>query len=429
MANEWAGGLEDLFESGTDETMLLMYPSAPHRLYLIAGLFYTASGLSCWCFNKDGQLYNNLYPSFAPFLDFFRLGGCIDYVTKNVANAAPTVLTDPLDMVWLADYVVSENIIIIAGPVFSNRSSVKNVEDSLRKLSISAGIRESLLQKLEKVPVMSPSDIVRHMKMIHYIINGSLLSAGDIHYQETPNFAGIRKQVPPPTQEVNPERLLSAENALLQMVRDGNIYGRDTIDHAIPYFSMLSDSTGEQDRDLKNSLIIFAGLCARAAVEGGLSAKIAKALESHYTDSIEKTNRLSDLLNLNNLMLEDFTIRVHRCKAIPGISAAVQDCCLYVHSHLREEMKLSDIARAVGYTEYYLTKKFHKEMGIRLVDYIKAARIEEAKALLHTSRTIQEISDELQFNARSYFTKIFKEETGITPTEYRQKYGTERKSE
>ena len=86
----------------------------------------------------------------------------------------------------------------------------------------------------------------------------------------------------------------------------------------------------------------------------------------------------------------------------------------------------------MGYTPYYFTRKFSKEMDMKVTDYIKQARIEYAQMELITTRKgIGEISDSLHFGSRNYFTKVFREITGMTPAAYREKYrrGGEEKSE
>lgn len=71
---------------------------------------------------------------------------------------------------------------------------------------------------------------------------------------------------------------------------------------------------------------------------------------------------------------------------------------------------------------YY--KEVPKRKGIKLLDYLKDIRLNYAKIwLTTTNRSIQDISDTLQFGTRNYFTKVFKERTGITPNEYRARTG------
>ena len=164
-------------------------------------------------------------------------------------------------------------------------------------------------------------------------------------------------------------------------------------------------------------------LASRAAVEGGLSRRTAKEIEVYYIRNIENCSSYSDLLLLRGNMLREFTTQVHNCKKNLNLSPVIQDCCTYIHSHVSQQITLEEIASAVGYTEYYLTKKFKSETGVRMVDYIKEARIQQAKVLLLSELSIQEISDELQFNTRSYFSKVFKEVTGMTPVQYRESNG------
>ena len=59
-------------------------------------------------------------------------------------------------------------------------------------------------------------------------------------------------------------------------------------------------------------------------------------------------------------------------------------------------------------------------MGIGMVDYVNRIRIEKAKELLrNTGKTIQEISDVIGFVDQKYFSRQFKKETSLSPTEYR----------
>ena len=109
-------------------------------------------------------------------------------------------------------------------------------------------------------------------------------------------------------------------------------------------------------------------------------------------------------------MYADFVHRVHRCRTNPEVSKQIQDCCAYIELHAEEEIPIDQLAKRFGYAEYYLTKKFKREMHTSLTNYIKYVRIERAKLLLTTTGlSLQEIADRLHFCSRSYFGKIFHE--------------------
>ena len=71
-----------------------------------------------------------------------------------------------------------------------------------------------------------------------------------------------------------------------------------------------------------------------------------------------------------------------------------------------------------------LTKKFYRETGQRMTDYINHAKIQYACVqLTGTDKTLQQISEELHYSSRSYFTAVFRKVIGCSPTEYRNNGG------
>mgnify|MGYP003369083882 FL=1 len=75
-----------------------------------------------------------------------------------------------------------------------------------------------------------------------------------------------------------------------------------------------------------------------------------------------------------------------------------------------------------GYDEYYLTRRFKKETGLSVTNYVKFAKIERAKVLLDSTKmSVQAVADALGFTTRSYFIQCFRAVTGQTPTEWRGK--------
>lgn len=77
----------------------------------------------------------------------------------------------------------------------------------------------------------------------------------------------------------------------------------------------------------------------------------------------------------------------------------------------------------------YLTKLFRRENGMSLSEYIIQKRISLAKKLLvTTSLSVVEISQRTGFSYSSYFVRIFKKKTELTPQQYRERYGCDTRS-
>ena len=126
---------------------------------------------------------------------------------------------------------------------------------------------------------------------------------------------------------------------------------------------------------------------------------------------------------MNYTMIDDFVHRVHKCRVDPDVSKQIRQCCDYIETHTEEKLTIAALAAQIGYTEYYLSRKFKTEMHIALNDYIKIARIERAKFLLKTTEeSIQSLAFRLNFCSRSHFGEVFRKIVGCSPMEYRNQF-------
>lgn len=87
------------------------------------------------------------------------------------------------------------------------------------------------------------------------------------------------------------------------------------------------------------------------------------------------------------------------------------------------EITRSDLAEIVYLNPDYISRLFKKEMGISISSYLLKKRVDTAKELLEdTTMPINVISMYVGYNNFSYFTKVFRENTGMSPNEYRKKH-------
>ena len=85
---------------------------------------------------------------------------------------------------------------------------------------------------------------------------------------------------------------------------------------------------------------------------------------------------------------------------------------------------LLDIAEELGVNPNYLTSVFNKDENISIKKYILLEKIRRSQNLLkYSDYNIQEIGFYLGFSSQSHFTRKFQEIAGMTPNEYRRKYG------
>ena len=324
-----------------------------------------------------------------------------------------------------------QGILTVIGPLFLSRTSIRQIEETLRSSSYSIRMRREMMRTLAEVPVISMSAVNQYAKILHYTLTSRPIQTSDFIYQdEATRRLTIGEERESSVQYHSLERVVQDEKLILQAVKDGNLDYRQIMEQGSNYQPEISSNTGDVLRDGKNSVLIFTALCSRAAMEGGLPVATAKEIEMRYITEAEKCETITKLKSLKNLMLDEFVHKVRESKENPMISKTTQQCCDYIRTNVLRPLTVEEIAKEMGYTTYYFTKKFYKEMGIKVTDYIKQARIEYAKiALLTTKKSIQEISDSLQFGTRNYFSKVFHEIVGMTPAAYREKTGKEEKEQ
>jgi Response regulator containing CheY-like receiver domain and AraC-type DNA-binding domain len=92
----------------------------------------------------------------------------------------------------------------------------------------------------------------------------------------------------------------------------------------------------------------------------------------------------------------------------------------YIRIHYKEGISLEKTAEVLNITPEYLSMLFKREMGMNFSVFLKKFRISHAKRLLKTTdMKIYEVAQECGYSNSNYFTKVFKEVTGISPAEYR----------
>lgn len=93
----------------------------------------------------------------------------------------------------------------------------------------------------------------------------------------------------------------------------------------------------------------------------------------------------------------------------------------YIQNHYTEKITLADIAEAVNICQSECCRFFKKHMKESLFDYLLSFRIEKSLPLLADgSLSITEIASRSGFSSASYYTKVFRERMGCTPSQYQK---------
>ncbi len=178
----------------------------------------------------------------------------------------------------------------------------------------------------------------------------------------------------------------------------------------------------EDSRNIKNlSIAAISIICDRLITDRVLDSEIACAISDTGIQMIEESAGTEKTSIVLIACFIEFTAYVARQKKqgrhYHHLVKKAQD---YVMKNLHGNIRVSEIADVLETNASYLSRVFKKYEGKTLQQYIQEERLLRAQNLLMVSDlTLEEISSYLGFSSQSYFGKLLKEKTGMTPKEYR----------
>ena len=104
-----------------------------------------------------------------------------------------------------------------------------------------------------------------------------------------------------------------------------------------------------------------------------------------------------------------------------GMSEPVREALAYVEAHLHEPLTLAEIAGLIHLNASYFSVLFKEQTGLPFSEFVSRLRIQRAKELLvHSRLPIGEIGERVGYRTDKYFIKVFKALEGVSPSRYRQ---------
>lgn len=155
-----------------------------------------------------------------------------------------------------------------------------------------------------------------------------------------------------------------------------------------------------------------------------LARRTVQAQGSEYPKNQQVMGALLAAGNGEELRQNFVTAMVELAKAVviqnqesDGIIARAQE---YIRQNFQKDLSLEEVAQSAGISPYYFSKLFKEETGMNFTEYLAGLRIETAKKLLSNPKlSIKQVCVDSGYANPNYFSRIFKKWTGITPTEFR----------
>jgi AraC-like DNA-binding protein/ligand-binding sensor protein len=301
--------------------------------------------------------------------------------------------------------------------------------ENVYRLCRGALSREEVETCLENIPQKTFEGVKSLAQMLLHC--AELLSGGGEENFEPPkrrteedapreNFIHLfKKNREPETSQGYP---LDKERMLLASLRRGdNEAGRKILGELLD--SIFTTSPGNFEffklRALELVVLLSRAVSAPEASGYGL---ILEA-NNRYLKRIDDSQNIRDLTENLHIIVDRMAGKIFSFQGIRH-SSALRKAERYIWENYTRKISLQEIAGASGLSAPYFSTIFKEEMGENLSSYLNRLRVEKAATMLiETELTLNEIAGACGFEDQSWFSKIFKSFTRLSPGKYREKGG------
>lgn len=211
------------------------------------------------------------------------------------------------------------------------------------------------------------------------------------------------------------------ETQLIKSIEIGNI--NESTYHAKCFFEWMMDCYHENVMDIKLKVLELVLQTEKIGFDHG-------GMVYRFTGRGEYLEDLMEMQNYQQLQkwLEEKIIYVCRniqMKKEENNIDVVKQAKQYIELNYAKDIDLDEVSKYLQISPYYFSKLFKKKTGKNFIEYLTQIRMEHAKILLSSSSmSMKEICMEVGYSDANYFSRAFKKNVGLSPTEYKEeRYG------
>ena len=342
----------------------------------------------------------------------------------------------PAGFVFVVCPLISENEkgaedinYLAAGPI----SPVQSEDFDLEELSAALGLSltpEDISEIVKEVPFILP-ELITHIANLLQICAKHLSSGGSGQKSaKTGEIYEQQKQIGEYIQNVKAALIKESQGYIsypydkekqlsYAIVSNDLVNSRKYLNEILGhiFFSSANNLDVIKVRAMELSVMI-----SRAALDGGADQSRIIDINIKFLHEFFNYESIEDVCCALTDILRKFTketFEFSNVRHVDIISKAVS----YVKTNYTRKLTLTEVAEYVFLSPSYFSKIFKEEMDVHFNDYLNRVRVEKSKTLLLTERiSLVEIAANVGFYDQSYFNKVFKKTTGVTPKKFKE-YG------
>ena len=175
-------------------------------------------------------------------------------------------------------------------------------------------------------------------------------------------------------------------------------------------------------RNARYHLLVTVTMVTRFCIEKGMHEQRAYGKSDVYIRKADEAGTIEEINKLYYKLVFDFAEEMAEIKKSENIPKNLRLALDYIYDHLNENIGIGEIAEYAAISESQLRRDFKQYLGVSPLKFVQEKKVEFAKnRLVYSDISYVDLANDLGFASHSHFIKIFKEHTGMTPAEYRNK--------
>ena len=210
---------------------------------------------------------------------------------------------------------------------------------------------------------------------------------------------------------------INIENALFKSVEEGNI--NKSVYYCNEFFDWMINSHGQNVMDIKLKVLEFVLRAERIGFESG-GMVYHFNMRSEYLDTINNIQSYDKLKEWFQVKISNVCHNIQTKKDESSVDI-IRNAKEYIEHNYSKDLILDDVSKEFQISPYYFSKLFKKRTGSTFIEYLTMVRIDKAKQLLrNTTKSMKEICMDIGYSDANYFSRTFKKNVGVTPSEYKE---------
>ncbi len=306
----------------------------------------------------------------------------------------------------------------IVGTVMANKIAVlvpceNNQMDYNERIELIEKARE-LIRKMRRktdisfrIGIGKPGELDKMAESYSQALNALVMTTGSVaHADDLPIGCDYEEDYP-----------VHLEKELFEAVEKGEV--NNGVSAARTYFDWMAENNPDSIMEIRTKILEFVLWAEHLAYEkGGMTYQFNSRQD--YLPAVMGT---SDLAQMKEWFVEKIMVACQNVssKRAEKSGSIIETAKEYIQNNYSKDISLDDVSRVVNISPYYFSKIFKEDTGENFIEYLTGIRINRAKELLDTTElSMKEICCMVGYADPNYFSRSFKKNVGVTPTEYKE---------